>query len=120
MAKKTSESYLFEAVSHADAENRAIEEISPMISGEYIVNDVKRKRFSDVVKDKGERFYNVRVSIITLDEKSGAEKRTSCNMLISADDIHGALKEAEELMGMNDFTVTAISESRILEVYTLE
>ena len=77
MQKKVTEPYLVDALSFTEAEARIIEEIRPFISGEFTVTDIKRARLSELFfNENGDRFYKIKVYFITLDEKSGAEKKT--------------------------------------------
>lgn len=47
MNKKVTEPYLVDALSFTEAEARIIEEITPYISGEFTVSDIKRANYSD-------------------------------------------------------------------------
>ena len=78
MQKKVTEPYLVDALSFTEAEARIIEEIRPFITGEFTVTDIKRARLSELFfNENGDRFYKIKVYFITLDEKSGAEKKTA-------------------------------------------
>lgn len=78
MQKKVTEPYLVDAMSFTEAEARIIEEIRPYISGEFTVADIKRARLSEIFYNpQGDRYYKAKVCYITLDEKSGAEKKNS-------------------------------------------
>ena len=91
MQKKVTEPYLVDALSFTEAEARIIEEIRPFITGEFTVTDIKRARLSELFfNENGDRFYKIKVYFITLDEKSGAEKKTAAQMLAQAT----TLKEA--------------------------
>ena len=46
MQKKVTERYLVDALSFTEAEARIIEEITPFISGEFTVADIKRANYS--------------------------------------------------------------------------
>lgn len=41
MNKKVTESYLFDSLSFTESEGRCIEEMTPFISGEFTVSDIK-------------------------------------------------------------------------------
>ena len=47
MNKKVTEPYLVDALSFTEAESRIIEEITPFISGEFTVSDIKRAQGFD-------------------------------------------------------------------------
>ncbi len=48
MNKKVTEPYLVDALSFTEAESRIIEEITPFISGEFTVADIKRANYSEL------------------------------------------------------------------------
>ena len=54
-----------------------------------------------------------------MDEKSGAEKKTSQNVLIQAADLRNAVKRLDEGMkgSMMDYVISSIAETPIMDVY---
>lgn len=120
MQKKVSEPYLVDALSFTEAEARIIEEMSPFISGEFSVSAVKRANFSELFFDStGDRWYKCKINFITLDEKSGMEKRTPSYILVQATDIESALKALKEGMKgtMADWEAVSIAETPLMDVY---
>ena len=118
--KKVTEPYLVDALSFTEAEARIIEEIRPFVSGEFTVTDIKRARLSELFfNENGDRFYKIKVYFITLDEKSGKEKRSNVNYLVQAANMNGAIKNIDTVMGgtMIDYVIANISETRIMDVY---
>ena len=78
--KKVTEPYLVDALSFTEAEARIIEELTPFISGEFVIKDIKRAKLSEIFfNENGDRFYKIKVYFITIDEKSGSEKKTSAD-----------------------------------------
>lgn len=123
MQKKVTEPYLVDALSFTEAEARIIEEIRPFITGEFTVADIKRAHFSEsFFNENGDRFYKVRIYFITMDEKSGAEKRTLAKMLTQASSMKEALDNFEEGMKgtLADYTILEISETPIMDVFPYE
>mgnify|MGYP001137314482 FL=1 len=85
--------------------------------------DIKRAHFSEsFFNESGDRFYKVRIYFITMDEKSGAEKRTLAKMLTQASSVKEALDNFEEGMKgtLADYTIMEISETPIMDVFPLE
>ncbi|MDL2322384.1 DUF4494 domain-containing protein [Bacteroidales bacterium OttesenSCG-928-A17] len=118
--KKVTEPYLVDALSFTEAEARIIEEIRPYISGEFIVTDIKRARLSELFfNPAGDRYYRFKVNFITLDEKSGAEKKTAAQMLAQASDIKEAIAVLEEGMKgtMADYTIASVTETMLMDVF---
>ncbi|NDV79634.1 DUF4494 domain-containing protein [Dysgonomonas sp. 511] len=120
MQKKVTEPYLVDALSFTEAEARIIEEIKPYISGEFTIADIKRAKLSELFfNDLGDRFFKAKVMFVTLDEKSGTEKRTAVQMLAQAADIKQAMKVIEKGMEgtLADYVVASLSESPIMDVF---
>ena len=121
--KKIAESYLVDAMSFTEAENRIIEEMKPFIAGEFEVAAVKKARISELFQDPdGAKWYRAKVMFITLDEKSGVEKKTASTMLIQARDFQRAVKNLEEGMKgtMSDWEINTIAETSLMDVFGME
>ena len=122
LIKKTTETYLVDAVNFTDAEKRFIEEITPFITGEFIVTDIKRARISDLFDSddlNDDRWFKARIAFITLDEKSGVEKRTVQTALIQANDFHRALSRLDKGMKgtLGEWVIVSITETAIIDVF---
>jgi hypothetical protein len=120
MLKKVTEPYLVDALSFTEAEARIIEEIKPYISGEFTITDIKRARIAELFfNENGDRYYKIKVFYITLDEKSGAEKKTAVQMLAQASDVKDAIAVLEDGMkgSMADYTIASIAETMIMDVF---
>ena len=118
--KKVTEPYLVDSLSFTEAEGRITEEMKPYITGDFTVTDIKRARLSEIFfNEGGDRFYKVKVYFITLDEKSGAEKKTAVQMLSQASDLKEAIAVLEEGMKgtMADYTIGSIAETMIMDVF---
>ena len=122
MNKKVTEPYLVDALSFTEAEARIIEEITPYISGEFTVSDIKRANYSELFpseEDAADRWFKCKLFFITLDEKSGAEKKTSTTVLVQASDLRDAVKKLDEGMKgtMADYQIASVAETAIMDVY---
>lgn len=123
MQKRVTEPYLVDALSFTEAEARIIEEVRPFISGEFTVADVTRKRYSELFfNENGDRFYEVKVYFITLDDKTSMEKRTPARMICQASTIQEAILLLEEGMKgtLADYTIASVSETQIMDVYPFD
>lgn len=63
MNKRVSENYLVDALSFTEAEARIIDEVTPFISGEFTVTDLKRENISELFSseaDKDDRWYKIK------------------------------------------------------------
>ena len=122
MVKKVTEPYLVEAQSFTEAEARIIKEISPFMTGEYTVADIKRANYSELFpseEEAADRWFKCKVVFITLDEKSGAEKKTSTLILVQATDLRDAVKKLDKGMEgtMADYQIASVAETTIMDVY---
>lgn len=122
MNKKVTERYLVDALSFTEAEARIIEEMAPYITGSFTVVDIKRATYSELFpsdEESADRWFKCKLFFITLDEKSGAEKKTSTQVLVQAADLRDAVKKLDEGMKqtMADYEIAAVAETPIMDVY---
>lgn len=121
--KKVTETYLLDAVSFGEAEKRTFEELQKMVSGEFSVRKIQMSNITEIIpSDKGDRWFKGKVTFITVDEESGKEKRVSQNVLAYGESVDHADKVIKEAMNgmMTDFEISAIAESKILDVFPYE
>ena len=96
--KRTMETYLVDAFSFTEAEKRFIAEIEPFVSGEYMVTDIKRAKISELFESDdslADRWFKAKVAFVTIDEKTGKEKRAAQTMMVQAIDLRDAVKNLE-------------------------
>lgn len=120
--KKITEPYIVDALSFTEAEARIIEEVTPFISGEYTVTDIKRANYSEIMfanEEKADRWFKCKLTFISLDEKSGSEKKSSTNVLVQAADLRDAVKKLDANMkgSMADYLISSMAETAIMDVY---
>lgn len=122
MEKKVTEKYLIDALSCTEAEARLIEETQPFISGEFKINSIKEENVSEVFTSNDEcddMWFKCKLSFITLDEKTGAEKRTSTIIMVQAADLRKAVTNLDEGMKgtLADYEIDSVADSKIMDVY---
>ena len=120
--KKVTEPYLVDTINFTEAEKRIIEEMTPFMTGEFQVADIKRARYAELFEtpgDEADRWFKCKLTFVTLDEKSGAEKKTSQNVLVQASDLRDAIKRLDEGMkgSMMDYVISSVAETPIMDVY---
>ena len=118
--KKVTEPYLVDALSFTEAEARIIEEVTPYISGEFTVSAVNKSKVSEIFWDaSGDRWYQVKAAFITINEKTGAEKRSKTVFMVQASDFKSAYDNF--MQGMKgtiaDFEIIGITETAIMDVF---
>lgn len=120
--KRVNEPYLLDALTFTEAEARIIEEMKPYISGEFTVSAVKKTKIAEIFfNENGDRYYLVKVNFITLDEKTGVEKKSASNILVQASDFKEALANFNNGMEgtIADFEIASISETPLMDVFPL-
>ena len=94
-----------------------IDEIKPLISGEWEVKACKQVQFYDLITNpEGDRWYKARVEMITV-EDNGKEKRKAVSIYVQASNITDANKLLQKELTNLDCEVISITRSAILEVY---
>lgn len=122
MQKKVTEPYLVDALSFTEAESRIIEEMTPFMSGEFEVVGVAKANYNELFPSEegaADRWFKCKLWFITLDEKSGVEKRTASNVLVQASDLRDAIKKLDEGMKetLADYVIASVQETSIMDVY---
>ena len=116
--KPVTDVYVVDALSFTEAEARTIEYVTPYISGEFTVTDIKRAKYAEVWENSAaEKWYEAQLEFITIDERTGSEKRTKNRMLVQASTLSEAmLAVANNMRGtMADYEAVCIKETPILE-----
>ena len=120
--KKVSELYLVNSLSFTEAESKIIEEMKPFIFGEFTVKALKATKYSELFpsdEEAADKWFKCKLMFITLDEKSGAEKKTSTLILVQAADLRDAVKKLDEGMKgtISDYEIVSVSDTKIMDVY---
>jgi hypothetical protein len=121
--KKVTEPYLVDALSFTEAEARIIKEITPFMSGEFTIANIRRANISELFLDEtGDKWYKCKVMFVTVDERSGAEKMSASFMLSQAIDFKTALTNLEIGMKgtMADYSIASITETAIVDIFAFE
>ena len=120
--KKFNEPYLVDALNFTEAERRIIEEIAPFMTGEFQVSDIKRARYAEIFEtsdESADRWFKAKLTFVTLDEKSGKEKKSSHNVLVQCSDLRDAVKRLDEGMkgSMMDYVISSMTETMLMGVF---
>ena len=120
--KKVTEQYVVEALTFTEAESRIIEEMTPYISGEFDVVSEKIAPYNEILISDSlndDKWFISKVSLITIDEKTAKEKKTSQRLLVQADTSETALEYTKKLFdsSMIEFSIDAVKDTPTLEVY---
>lgn len=120
--KKFNKPYLVDALNFTEAERRIIEEIAPFMTGEFQVSDIKRARYAEIFEtsdESADRWFKAKLTFVTLDEKSGKEKKSSHNVLVQCSDLRDAVKRLDEGMkgSMMDYVISSMTETMLMGVF---
>ena len=120
--KKVTEQYVVESLSFTEAEKRITEEMSSYIHDSFDVVAEKIAPYyeiliSDSLND--DKWFISKVSLITIDEKTSKENKTSQRLLVQADTSQTALEYTKKLFdsSMTDYTIDAVQETPTIEVF---
>lgn len=122
--KKVTEAYAVDAVDFTEAEARTTEEVAQYATGEFEVKHISPAPFKEVVFDDlyspDMRYYDVKIVVLSLDERTGREKQTNVRFLVQAPYTWAAVDNLGEYMKgtMLDYRVAAVSETAIEDIIT--
>ncbi len=117
--KKVSELYLVDAVSFTDAEAKVIHHVQDVITGLFEVKSIRKYKVAEIVPmGSGDIYFKCKLNFITLNEKSGLEKKTAVNMLVNAKTLDDAKFDLVEFMKgtMSDYSIEKIEETKLMAV----
>ena len=119
--KKVTELYLVDALSFAEAEGRITNEMEPYISGEFDVVTIKRTNISEIVEglSTADKWFKAKLMYITIDEKTGKEKKQAVHFIVRASDINNAhICVVEHMKGsMMDYEIATLDETKIMDLF---
>lgn len=118
--KRVSEKYLCDALSIVEADAVVTENLKPYISGDFFTSKVENSPIAEVIGDKeADKFYLAKVAFVTIDERSGKEKKTVSQWLIGGTNFNDAyemvLHEINKCMA--DIEIVSLAETPIKEFY---
>lgn len=120
-SSKVAENYLVDATSFIEAETRLVEKVSEFIPGEFKVEAVKREKVYEIFRseEEGDTWFKNKVEFITLDEKSGKEKKTAATIFLQSSGIENVVKELNTNMkdSMCDYSILSVTRTKILDVF---
>lgn len=120
--RTVTETYLLQALSFTEAEKRATEELSPYISGDFMVVAEKLTNFADVITTNdanADRFYKIKHNFIIVNEKTGKEKKQSQYIVIQASSVEDAQDRYKKYSdgGLNDVMLEAVNETKYMDYF---
>lgn len=125
MVRKVTEPYLVDSVTCMNAEEIVVEKMAQFISGEFEVKSVKKTKIAEIFYDESDyadKWYLVKFDFISLDERSGKEKKSRNLILVQAGDFENALGRFQDGMKgvMSDYRIFSITETLYQDVFPYE
>ena len=121
MTKKVTELYLVDACSFAEAEGRITKEMQPYISGDFDVVTIKRTNYSEIVDglSTADKWFKAKLMFVTIDEKSGKEKKQAVLFIVRATDINTAhFFVVDHMAGsVMDYEIATLDETKIMDLF---
>lgn len=118
--RNVNDTYLLDAVSFTDAEARIYFHMQQIVRGDFQVTNIRKSTISEIIpSESGEWWYKAKISMITIDEEAGKEKKVNSYVLIMADDIVDALKRLEQGLSylLIPYVTTSVALSNIADVF---
>lgn len=120
--KKVNELYVVDALTFGEAEESITDVLASYISGDFDIKNINPAPYSEIFfsdSDTDDKYYRVKLSFITIDEKTQKEKKSKVTYLVQADSLEQARKNTEEVMRgtMIDYEFASVTETKILDVF---
>ncbi|MGY5354223.1 DUF4494 domain-containing protein [Wenyingzhuangia sp. IMCC45467] len=118
--KTFNQPYLFDALTFTEAEARATDEMGKYLSEGFKITNIKVANFSEIFpSEHGDRWFKCKVSLVTLDEDKGLEKRSNTYVLVQALDVKDAYEYLTEQFAdtVSDYSIPSITESPIIDIF---
>lgn len=115
--KKIGEKYLVDALTCFEAIEHTTAELHSTTNGEFEITEVKKTPIAETFGNlEAEKFFIAKVNFITVDERTGKEKKTAYHWFIGADDydIAKAVLTEEIKKSMADIGIAGLVESPIV------
>ena len=114
--KKVNEKYLVDALSCTEAIELATSEVQPT-TDEFEITEVKKTAIEEVLGNlEAEKFFLAKINLITVDERTAKEKKTTVQWFVGAEDYDKAKTEVTDEIkkSMADIEINGITESPIV------
>ena len=118
--RKVSENYLIDAVSFTDAEARMTEQGQQITRGEFQVKNIRQSNVIEVFPaNDGGYWYKAKISLVTIDERAGKEKKITEYFLVEAADIEEAFSALKDGLSyiLVPYEVLSVSLTTVCDVY---
>lgn len=115
--KKISEKFLVDALTCLEAIERTTAELHSTSSGDFEITEVKKTPIAEALGNlEAEKFFLAKINLITVDERTAKEKKTTVQWFVGADDYDIAKAEVTDEIkkSMADIEIAGLVESLIV------
>ena len=121
MLVKQKQVYLIDALSFTEAEARVIGEVTPYAKSGLRVTAMKIEDIAEIFNDdiQDGKWYRVKVMYITIDEKTGKQKKESHSYMVIGHSTEDASQRLHVRMKgtMVDYEIHTVSETQFMDVF---
>lgn len=118
--QKVTESYLLDSMSYTESEARLAKEMELLGIGEFIIMSLKKSNISEVIEsnlDSDDKWFKAKISLLSVDEENGREKKSNIYFLVEASNLRVALENLERNLHNEYYEITSLSDTTIIDVY---
>ncbi len=120
--KKVTETYTVDALTFTEAESTITSQMQPYISGEFQIKNINPAQYREIFfseRNEDDRWFKVKIAIITFDEKTMKEVENKYTYLVQAHTSELASAYVNQIMGktMQDYRIISNVETKIMEVF---
>lgn len=115
--KKISEKFLVDALTCLEAIERTTAELHSTSSGDFEITEVKKTPIAEALGNlEAEKFFLAKINLITVDERTAKEKKTTVQWFVGANDYDIAKAEVTDEIkkSMADIEIAGLVESLIV------
>lgn len=122
---KVNEVYLTQGFTFTEIEKRLTMELQPQVTGTFDIMKMERTKYNELVNttdESADKWFKCKIVMLTIDEVSAKEKKTSVVILVKAEDVADAVKRLTKHMedSVMNYDLASVNESAIVDIFPYE
>ncbi|MBQ7878609.1 MAG: DUF4494 domain-containing protein [Bacteroidaceae bacterium] len=122
---KVNEVYLTQGFTFTEIEKRLTMELQPQVTGTFDIMKMERTKYNELVNttdESADKWFKCKIVMLTIDEVSAKEKKTSVVILVKAEDVADAVKRLTKHMedSVMNYDLASVNESSIVDIFPYE
>ena len=122
---KVNEVDLVQGFTFTEIEKRITQELQPQVTGEFNITKMERTKYNELVdslSETADKWFKCKISMVTIDEVSAKEKKSSVVILVKGEDVTTAVKNLNKHMedSIMDYNLVSVNESAIVDIFHYE